>query len=121
MQLTVSHAYTDVEKIELVDGELELTPKKIYEEVWACRNFEISNLWQRSVFLGTFMLAIAAGYGVLASNMLFRLSAYGCYSRKSSTFPGLMTLNSASEIPLFGNIIHKKHDFSGLHSQKVWF
>ncbi|MCR5622618.1 MAG: hypothetical protein K6G18_12315 [Treponema sp.] len=61
----------DVEKIELVDGELELTPKKIYEEVWACRNFEISNLWQRSVFLGTFMLAIAAGYGVLASNMLF--------------------------------------------------
>ena len=46
-----------------MDGELELTPKKIYEEVWACRNFELSNLWQRSVFLGTFMLAIVAGYG----------------------------------------------------------
>ena len=54
----------DVEKIELMDGEFELTPSKKHEEVWACRNFEISNLWQRSVFLGTFMLAIAAGYGV---------------------------------------------------------
>lgn len=49
----------------------------------------------------------------------FLLSAYGCYSRKSSTFPGLMTLNSASEIPLFRNIIHKKHDFSGLYSRKA--
>lgn len=28
----------EVKKVELVDGELELTLKKIYEEVWACRN-----------------------------------------------------------------------------------
>lgn len=40
-----------------------ITPKKLYKEAWECRNFEISHLWQRSIFLGAFLLAIAGGYG----------------------------------------------------------
>ena len=50
---------------------MRIKPKDIYKEVWECRNFEITNLWQRSVFLGAFMLAIAAGYGTLIHGMLF--------------------------------------------------
>ena len=65
----------EMQEVGHVDEDFKLTPKKIYKEVWACRNFEISNLWQRSIFLGAFMLAIATGYGVLASKMLFPDSA----------------------------------------------
>jgi bacitracin transport system permease protein len=54
----------------------ELKAEDIYKEVWHCRDFEISNLWQRSVFLGAFMLAIAAGYGTLVMKMSKDTSEY---------------------------------------------
>ena len=41
----------------------KLTVKDLYKEFWECRNFEIDHLWQRSIFLAVFLLAIAAGYG----------------------------------------------------------
>ena len=47
-------------------NESKLTAKDFYNEMWHCRDFELSHLWQRSVFLGAFMLAIATGYGALA-------------------------------------------------------
>lgn len=47
-----------------------LSYNDLYKEVWEGRNFEISHLWQRSVFLATFMLAIMAGYGALLLELL---------------------------------------------------
>ena len=47
-----------------------LSYNDLYKEVWEGRNFEISHLWQRSVFLATFMLAIMAGYGTLLLQLL---------------------------------------------------
>ena len=47
-----------------------LSYNDLYKEVWEGRNFEISHLWQRSVFLATFMLAIMAGYGALLLQLL---------------------------------------------------
>lgn len=47
-----------------------LSYNDLYKEVWEGRNFEISHLWQRSVFLATFMLAIMAGYGTLLLELL---------------------------------------------------
>lgn len=49
----------------------KITAKDLYKEAWDCRNFEINNLWQRSIFLGAFMLAIATGYGTLILKMVF--------------------------------------------------
>ena len=49
----------------------ELTERELYQELWQGRDFEINHLWQRSIFLGAFMLAIAAGYGGLALKLLF--------------------------------------------------
>ena len=49
----------------------ELTERELYQELWQGRDFEINHLWQRSVFLGAFMVAIAAGYGGLALKLLF--------------------------------------------------
>jgi len=50
----------------------KIIPKDIYNELWRCRDFEISHMWQRSVFLATFMLAIAAGYGSVVSKIIFQ-------------------------------------------------
>lgn len=38
---------------------------KIYELLYKAYADEIKNLWQRSVFLGTFMVLVWTGYGAL--------------------------------------------------------
>lgn len=43
----------------------KIRPKDIYESLWRCRDFELSHLWQRSVFLTAFLLLAFTGYGVL--------------------------------------------------------
>ena len=48
-----------------------ITPKDLYKELWHCRDFEINHLWQRSVFLATFMLAIVAAYGTMVGKIIF--------------------------------------------------
>ena len=39
----------------------KITKKEIYEELWKGRDFEINHLWQRSIFLATFMVGITTG------------------------------------------------------------
>ncbi len=43
----------------------KIQPKDIYESLWRCRDFELSHLWQRSVFLTAFLLLAYTSYGVL--------------------------------------------------------
>lgn len=45
--------------------------RDVYDELWRGRDFEISHLWQRSVFLAVFMLAIAGGYGTYMMKVMF--------------------------------------------------
>lgn len=45
-----------------------LTLRDFYEQYWHCRDFEINNLWQRSIFLGTFLVLSFTGYGVFFAN-----------------------------------------------------
>ena len=49
----------------------KITAKDLYDEAWRCRDFELDHLWQRSVFLAAFMLAIAAAYGALIMKIVF--------------------------------------------------
>lgn len=46
----------------------KLTLRDFYEQYWHCRDFEINNLWQRSIFLGTFLVLCFTGYGVFFTN-----------------------------------------------------
>lgn len=39
-----------------------------YESLWRCRDFELSHLWQRSVFLQALLLLCFTGYGSLLLN-----------------------------------------------------
>ncbi len=40
-----------------------LAKQDFYEQYWKCRDFEINNLWQRSIFLGTFLVLSYTAYG----------------------------------------------------------
>ena len=40
-----------------------LVKQDFYEQYWKCRDFEINNLWQRSIFLGTFLVLSYTAYG----------------------------------------------------------
>lgn len=40
-----------------------IEPKDIYATLWRCRDFELSHLWQRSVFLTAFLVLAYTGYG----------------------------------------------------------
>ena len=40
-----------------------LTMPEFHKQYWKCRDFEINNLWQRSIFLGTFLVLSYTAYG----------------------------------------------------------
>lgn len=40
-----------------------LTKLDLYERYWKCRNFELTTLWQRAVFLGPILVMFFTGYG----------------------------------------------------------
>ena len=50
------------------DGKVEA--KDIYERLWQNRDFELTHLWQRSVFLATFLTLCFVGYGAIVLKML---------------------------------------------------
>ena len=58
-----------IQKIKIVDDN-ELSLKEIRETFYHCRDFEITNLWQRSVFLFGFILACFTGYGAILVSLL---------------------------------------------------
>lgn len=43
-----------------------------YKRLWACRDFALSHLWQRSIFLTAFLVVILIGYGTMWLNVLTR-------------------------------------------------
>lgn len=45
------------------DEKLEI--KDIHQTFWRCRDFELSNLWQRSIFLSAFLVLCFTGYGAV--------------------------------------------------------
>lgn len=38
------------------DVEDKISIKEIHETFWRCRDFELSHLWQRSIFLSAFLI-----------------------------------------------------------------
>ncbi len=48
----------------------KITTKDIYNTFWRCRDFELTNLWQRSIFLTTFLVLCFTGYGSIFFELL---------------------------------------------------
>lgn len=51
----------------------KLTVKDLYKTYWRCRDFEITHLWQRSVFLTAFLVICFSAYGILGNNIMDNL------------------------------------------------
>ena len=49
----------------MFNNDEKINMRDIYESLWRCRDFELSHLWQRSVFLSAFLLLCFTGYGML--------------------------------------------------------
>ena len=47
-----------------------LSETDIYRELWHGRDFEITSLWQRSVFLGSFLVFAYTSYGLLWASLM---------------------------------------------------
>ncbi len=52
------------------NDDLKIVVKDIHETYWRCRDFELSHLWQRSIFLSAFLILCFTGYGVLMMKLL---------------------------------------------------
>ncbi len=48
--------------------EKYVTKHDLYEKLWASRDFEINHLWQRSIFLATFIVALFTIYFSVLNN-----------------------------------------------------
>lgn len=57
-------------KDNTVSAEKSVTLKELRQTFYDLRNFEISRLWERSIFLTAFLTIISAGYGYLANTLL---------------------------------------------------
>lgn len=68
----------------------KIQPKDIYESLWRCRDFELSHLWQRSVFLTAFLLLAYTGYGMLMLQIM--TAELGLMQIKSLLCVGLFIL-----------------------------
>lgn len=44
--------------------------RNVLDRLYECRDLEISNLWQRSVFLSVFMILCYTGYGCLVTQIV---------------------------------------------------
>lgn len=86
---TLSNIQSALESIsKKMDKDDRVSPRDIYKCLWMCRDFELQHLWQRSIFLGGFLLACFAGYGGLVAAVLGR--------EKSLSWDGRWIANGAA-------------------------
>ena len=79
---TLSNINSALESIsKKMDKDDRISPRDIYKCLWMCRDFELTNLWQRSIFLGGFLLACFASYGGLVVAVLGREKGLGLNGR----------------------------------------
>ncbi len=47
--------------------------KDIHQTLWRCRDFELANLWQRSVFLTAFLVLCFTAYGIILNKIPLKI------------------------------------------------
>lgn len=52
------------------EKDLSEKEKTILENLYRCRDLELNNLWQKSIFLAPFLILCFTGYGILLSSMI---------------------------------------------------
>lgn len=60
---------TKMQQIEISESD-EPSKERIWDKMYQCRDFELSNFWQKSVFLFGFMALCFGGYGALVLKVI---------------------------------------------------
>ncbi|MDD6211096.1 MAG: hypothetical protein PUB21_10885 [Bacteroidales bacterium] len=94
--------------------DIVITPKEIYDSLWKCRDFELSHLWQRSVFLSAFLIMCFTGYG----SVLFKICEYSPGSSPDDLFCVLNIIGIA--VALLGYVFSVLWIMMGKGS-KAWY
>lgn len=105
-----------ITKDVVIAESIKLTSKDIYRAYWHCRDFEITHLWQRSVFLTAFIVLCFSAYGCLAADML---SALRMPTDTPSVAQAAKALeDGADEIEAVINLNHlKDHKYNLIHEE----
>lgn len=68
-------------KSNISDNDEEIFSRKelkdVLDRLYKCRDLEISNLWQRSIFLSVFMVLCFSGYGYLLLQII-NIQSFNC-------------------------------------------
>lgn len=51
-----------------------ITTKDVRDQLWNCRDFELSHLWQRSIFLTTLLVLCLTAYGIVIMELVDKVS-----------------------------------------------
>ena len=72
----------------------KITRKDIHDKLWEARDFEISHLWQRSIFLAAFIVLLFTAYFSVLDKAIDNKKEYNAYSYELSTGSTLRTNTS---------------------------
>lgn len=91
----------------------KITTKDIRDSLWRCRDFELSHLWQRSIFLTTILILCFTGYGVVTMKLLDNVE----YTVSSSAY----MLNNIALVLCLINIIFSSLWIMMGKGSKAWY
>lgn len=91
----------------------KITTKDIRDSLWRCRDFELSHLWQRSIFLTTILLLCFTGYGVVTMKLFDNIEYV--------VGPSAYTLNNIALVLCLVNIVFSCLWIMMAKGSKAWY
>lgn len=91
----------------------EITTKDIRDSLWRCRDFELSHLWQRSIFLTTILVLCFTGYGVVTIKLFDNVEYV--------VSPSAYILNNIALVLCLVNIIFSSLWIMMAKGSKAWY
>lgn len=91
----------------------KITAKDIRDSLWRCRDFELSHLWQRSIFLTTILILCFTGYGIVTMKLLDNLECV--------VAPTAYVLNNIALVLCIVNIVFSCLWIMMAKGSKAWY
>lgn len=91
----------------------KITTKDIRDSLWRCRDFELSHLWQRSIFLTTILLLCFTGYGIVTMKLFDNI--------EYTVGPSAYTLNNIALVLCLVNIMFSCLWIMMAKGSKAWY
>lgn len=106
-------ADNEMSNLQKYINESKITTKDIRDSLWGCRDFELSHLWQRSVFLTTMLVLCFTGYGVVLINL--------CEQVEKGIGISIYVLNNIALVLCIVNIVFSTLWIMMAKGSKAWY